>query len=628
MDTQAIQSYIQKSRAKGYSANTIKMNVKSLYGIDLPDLPETPRPKTLTDTVMDLAPTAGSIIGGIGGTMAAGPVGGIIGAGAGGAAGEAARQAYTPEQDTNVGKMVTEGAFGAGGELVGLGIGKLVGKGIGAIGSKVMPRLAEDVATKNLGKTAVKTFAKKAGGQTLGTKMIGYELVGKSAAEIAEEASKATGAYEAAISASSTPVSVFEVFDELMKKAGKLLGNANPSVHSQGEALQEIAERTMKAYADNPIVTPAHILEQKRLVGDILSKTAYDEGAKKAVNTIHEDVLRNVLNKAVPEAKGLGQKVRDLLTIEDIVKGAEQLQAGGRGQPWLPIATAGLAGGMGGIPAAATGYLAGTAANSPKVTQALANTLMKTAPGVAEMGSKIAANTIGNAVGRSVVGQGIARTPKMILEGMSTPATQTKELSSPAEAVSTLAPGLSGVTGTSPAGEAGETTKQSVLDRMNIDENKFLTAYLRNPTNPTLKAIYEIYSNEQKGTNTKKTAEVARYEDAASQLEALGAFIDKFEGKMGPVKGALNVLNPYDPDAQQLQANVKAVAQIVGRAMEGGVLRKEDVPKYEAILPNLKDTPESARRKINDVRIMLQRSARNIAGAEAAITINPTSPVQ
>ena len=43
---------------------------------------------------------------------------------------------------------------------------------------------------------------------------------------------------------------------------------------------------------------------------------------------------------------------------------------------------------------------------------------------------------------------------------------------------------------------------------------------------------------------------------------------------------------------------MKAVAQQVGRAMEGGVLRAEDVPKYEAILPKITDTREVALEKI------------------------------
>lgn len=130
-----------------------------------------------------------------------------------------------------------------------------------------------------------------------------------------------------------------------------------------------------------------------------------------------------------------------------------------------------------------------------------------------------------------------------------------------------------------------------------------------------IKKMYDM-EKESSPTAKKKTAEVARYEDAADQLGQLETFIDKFQGKMGPVQGRISAMNVYDTDAQELQAQIKAVAQIVGIAMEKGVLRKEDIPKYEAILPNIKDTPEVARRKIANVKKVLGRSAMNLQNME------------
>lgn len=75
----------------------------------------------------------------------------------------------------------------------------------------------------------------------------------------------------------------------------------------------------------------------------------------------------------------------------------------------------------------------------------------------------------------------------------------------------------------------------------------------------------------------------------------------------GPVGGRLGAINPYDMRSQNINSQVKATAQMIGKYMEGGVLRAEDIPKYAAMLPGLSDTPETAQNKINNVRALLTR---------------------
>ncbi len=53
---------------------------------------ESPKAKTWTDTAIEWLPKAGAAVGGVAGTVAAGPFGGVGGAALGGAAGEAAKQ--------------------------------------------------------------------------------------------------------------------------------------------------------------------------------------------------------------------------------------------------------------------------------------------------------------------------------------------------------------------------------------------------------------------------------------------------------------------------------------------------------------------------------------------------------
>jgi hypothetical protein len=58
-------------------------------------------------------------------------------------------------------------------------------------------------------------------------------------------------------------------------------------------------------------------------------------------------------------------------------------------------------------------------------------------------------------------------------------------------------------------------------------------------------------------------------------------------------------------DSKQRQAVIDRVKQVIGKALEGGVLRKEDEAKYEKILPTIGDPPEVAAQKIAGLRAAL-----------------------
>jgi hypothetical protein len=73
-------------------------------------------------------------------------------------------------------------------------------------------------------------------------------------------------------------------------------------------------------------------------------------------------------------------------------------------------------------------------------------------------------------------------------------------------------------------------------------------------------------------------------------------------------------------ESKKQQAQIQLVKQIIGKGLEGGVLRKEDEAKYERILPKLGDPPEVAQGKIDELISMLgqkkeiELSAREDAG--------------
>jgi hypothetical protein len=58
--------------------------------------------------------------------------------------------------------------------------------------------------------------------------------------------------------------------------------------------------------------------------------------------------------------------------------------------------------------------------------------------------------------------------------------------------------------------------------------------------------------------------------------------------------------------AKQRQAVIDRVKQVIGKALEGGVLRKEDEYKYTKILPTIADAPDVAKSKMDGLRSAIE----------------------
>lgn len=72
-------------------------------------------------------------------------------------------------------------------------------------------------------------------------------------------------------------------------------------------------------------------------------------------------------------------------------------------------------------------------------------------------------------------------------------------------------------------------------------------------------------------------------------------------------------------EAKQRQATIDRVKQVIGKALEGGVLRKEDEYKYVKILPTILDPPEVAAKKIAGLRqAITQRRVTTLEGLSDA----------
>lgn len=104
---------------------------------------------------------------------------------------------------------------------------------------------------------------------------------------------------------------------------------------------------------------------------------------------------------------------------------------------------------------------------------------------------------------------------------------------------------------------------------------------------------------------------LADAENAITLLDNLEQTISENKDLFGPITGRLRAMNPWDTKASVQQSMQTAVNQIVGKAMEGGVLRAEDTAKYLKILAQVGDTPEAA---IDKVRQLRKQLASNYAG--------------
>lgn len=128
-----------------------------------------------------------------------------------------------------------------------------------------------------------------------------------------------------------------------------------------------------------------------------------------------------------------------------------------------------------------------------------------------------------------------------------------------------------------------------------------------------IEALYDKFSPEGGDGKLELTdsaiKNVADTRSAVRDVERLTTAISS-SNLTGPLTG-WRALNPYDTDSRELQAEIDRVRQKVGKALEGGVLRKEDEDKYKKILPTMGDTKQTALKKLEKLRITLAQDLQD-----------------
>jgi len=121
--------------------------------------------------------------------------------------------------------------------------------------------------------------------------------------------------------------------------------------------------------------------------------------------------------------------------------------------------------------------------------------------------------------------------------------------------------------------------------------------------------LYETFGKDGSGGGSLNSTAAGIVSDLQTGIENIRELGQDFaqNDANNPIIGKIRSLNPLDTGAQTLQAKTNLVKQLIGKALEGGVLRKEDEVKYQKILPTLNDTDTVAQYKIQTIADDLQR---------------------
>lgn len=160
--------------------------------------------------------------------------------------------------------------------------------------------------------------------------------------------------------------------------------------------------------------------------------------------------------------------------------------------------------------------------------------------------------------------------------------------------------------GSSTANTSGD---ESLVDTIISNPSIYQTLTPKTKERLSPKLAERGFTQFGKSMSESAVKEITQSEEAISQLKDLRAVVEANKKYMGPVAGLQN-LNPWS-DARKVQAEIDLVRQKVGKALEGGVLRKEDEEKYKKILSTVMDTPDLAMYKIDNLIRDIERDISN-----------------
>lgn len=561
---------------------------------------------------LDQISTAGGIVGGIAGL----PLG-ILGAGGGAAIGsglgETLENALTGDPLTkNVGKEAAlGGVFGAGPLKLLRGGGRLaagaIGKGAGAVageaGEGVGKRaltIAQDKATTNLLKLTPAQTQKLLDAGVDPTKLA------KRAAQFGGRADEIIGrtgnsgplqstiqGLEAGITTTARTAgrNVRIPGDELIKglRAEARLIKKELGGGPRLKAINQIIRDAESKYANGVTVQQArNILREanQRFGASVLDDTG--DAVARAAQKLEANTMRSALRQRFPSIGSALDDEGELIQLREILKRARAVDQTGKFN-------------SGRLDLTRPGTFVDPIVNSRRVSQRLLGAGSTTPRPITPPSPRgMAVRQIGQNV---LIPRGEPQDLESALVDPQSPGDVNSSMSNPSTMTEMNMPMNQNMDTLNP-----ETAQQSSpYSRENL-----MSDIQRDPSNADKYIAYyqsleEIFNPQPEAMELNNTA-IARISDYESGIQALGELESRIgaSGANAPVIGNLRRLNPLDTEAQDLNSVIRSVRQLVGKALEGGVLRREDEIKYQEMLPKIGDTDATARAKIANVRRLLE----------------------
>lgn len=102
----------------------------------------------------------------------------------------------------------------------------------------------------------------------------------------------------------------------------------------------------------------------------------------------------------------------------------------------------------------------------------------------------------------------------------------------------------------------------------------------------------------------------------------VGDIVNLFRGPLTSIGTAVPGVGNVIERQREAVATFNLVKQVIGKAMEGGVLRKEDEAKYERLLPTLRDTDRLRTYKLNQLREAMEDGKRALLNSMSSAGYN------
>ena len=472
-------------------------------------------------------------------------------------------------------------------------------------------------------KEALKGFEKRFG-EDLGTYLRNNNLIGATGKDVEEGViSGLNKKYSSIVSKIDKPITSSDVLAQNMQKGSSLEKLLKSGSRENKQLADDVfAELDHIFKAEGGAISPKRLAELKAEY-QTLAKNSYKLGAnsKASVNEKVAEYLKKTLQgvSGSDELKVVGKEIDKAYKAADLLASAAQ---NGRGTLGFGLTDSIMAGGGfagAGLPGAVAAVGAKRAFNSPKVQSFIAQKLAqggeKLLAGGAERAAKEAVvdtttkGLIKTAAkeqlpGRAIQGLGIASANSMPAPGADGGASL-----NPNSPFNPASPNyIPGLVDPNAVGDTGDISSVMGASESPYSREAMQADIMRDPKNADQYAkIYELMNPQPEALSLSDSA-ISRTTDATKALQGLdeldAILADGYAG--GKISGNLRKLNPFDDTFKTQQASIDRIRQIVGKALEGGVLRKEDEDKYKKILPTMQDQPEVYRAKVAQLRNMIQ----------------------